>query len=246
MWYSAVSELRAEQIDTVLGNLWHVLNPSLQVLIYFLVFGRILGVDRGVDNFLPFVAIGIFSFTFMRRVVIQGSKSIVSNQGLIQSISFPLATLPMSVLVTELVAFASPLAVMLGVAILTGEPVTITWVLILPVVFLMSIFSLGLAFIAARVTYAVRDFQNVLDFLFRMAFYFSGVIFLVDRYIPDPNLRRIANLNPFLDLLYMQRWAVAGMDIEPLAVVSGLVWSFATVLFGYLFFRAREREYGRD
>ena len=246
LWYSAVSELRAEQIDTVLGNLWHVLNPSLQVLIYFLVFGQILGVDRGVDNFLPFVGIGIFSFTFMRRVVIQGSKSLISNQGLIQSISFPLATLPMSVLASELVAYASPLTVMLAVAVVTGEPITLSWLLVLPIVGLMALFSLGLAFVAARITFHVRDFQNILDFLFRMAFYFSGVIFLVDRFVADPGLRRIAKLNPFLDLLYLQRWAVMGMEIEPYVAVAAVLWSIASVLFGYLYFRAREKDYGRD
>jgi teichoic acid transport system permease protein len=55
VWYSALSELRTQQTDTVLGNVWHLLNPALQISVYFVVFGLILGTDRGIDNFLPFL-----------------------------------------------------------------------------------------------------------------------------------------------------------------------------------------------
>jgi teichoic acid transport system permease protein len=233
-------------MNTVLGNLWHLLNPCLQILVYWVVFGLVLGTDRGVDNFLPFLAIGIFSFQFMRRVIIQGSKSIIANRGLIQSISLPLATLPMASLASELVAYAFPLLVMLGVAIASGELPTLSWLLVVPIVGLMSMFSLGMAFVTARITFHVRDFTNLLDFLFRMLFYFSGVIFLVDRFVPDPALRHLVNLNPFVDFLYLQRWAVMGMPVAGLAVISAFVWAFGGLLFGYLYFRRREGEYGRE
>lgn len=233
-------------MDTFLGNLWHLLNPALQIIVYWVVFGLVLGTDRGVDNFVPFLAIGIFSFQFMRSVIIKGSKSLIANRGLIQSISFPLATLPMSALVSELVALVFPLLVMLTVAILSAELPRLSWVLVVPIIGLMSLFSLGMAFVTARITFHVRDFTNILDFIFRMLFYFSGVIFLVDRFVTDPALLRLVYLNPFVDLLYMQRWAVMGMPVSGLAVASGFAWAFGGLILGYLFFRAREGEYGRE
>ena len=65
VWYQAASDLRGRQINTALGNLWHLLNPLLTVGTFYLVFGLVLGTDRGVDNFLLFLTVGIFFFQFI-------------------------------------------------------------------------------------------------------------------------------------------------------------------------------------
>jgi teichoic acid transport system permease protein len=246
LWYAAVSELRAQEMDTFLGNLWHLFNPALQIFVYFIVFGQILGTDRGVDNFIPFLAIGIFSFGFIRSIAMSGAKSLVSNSGLIKTISFPLTTLPISVAVSELVAFGFPLAVMLGVAVLTGEFPALTWLAIAPIIGLQWLFAVGLGFMAARITFHVRDFQNILGFLFRMAFYFSGVLFLVDRFVPNPTARHIVNFNPFFDYLSLQRWAVMGDPVPGAVVAAAFMWAIVTPVLGFVWFRRKEGEYGRE
>jgi teichoic acid transport system permease protein len=62
----AVGEMRTQNMDTVLGNVWHILNPLLLIGIYYLVFGVILGLSErgGVDNFLAFLAVGVFMFHY--------------------------------------------------------------------------------------------------------------------------------------------------------------------------------------
>jgi len=246
LWFSAVSELRAEEVDTVLGNVWHVINPTLQMLIYYLIFGLILQTNRGVDNFFPFVAIGVFSFQHMKRIVVKGSKSLVANRGLIRSISFPLATLPIAVAISEVVGFVFPTIVMLTVAIAFHEPPTWAWLAIFPIFVLQTMFALGLGFVAARINYYVRDFGNALDFLFRMTFYFSGVIFLVERFVRQPTARHIVDFNPFFDFLSLQRWAIMGWEVNRTQVFAAFGWATIGLTLGYLFFRAREQDYGRE
>ena len=82
IWYVATSELRSQQIDTVLGNLWHLLNPALSIAIYYLIFGLLLQTTRGVDNFILFLTIGLFVFQFTQRSTISGATSIGKNLGL--------------------------------------------------------------------------------------------------------------------------------------------------------------------
>lgn len=246
VWYAAVSEVRTQQTDTVLGNLWHLVNPILQIAVYFVVFGLILGTDRGVGNFLPFLAIGIFAFGYTRKVVIGGARSLIRNRGLIHSISFPRAVLPLSLSVTETVAFAFPFATMLGLSVITGETPSLRWLLVLPVFAAQALFSLGVGFIAARITFYFRDFENILDFLFRMAFYFSGVLFYVDRFVRNPTARHLADLNPLLDFISLYRWAVMDIPVSGLLVISTLAWTLATPVLGYVWFQRRERDYGRE
>ena len=50
--------LHAENLDTVLGNVWFLLNPILMSTVYLLVFGVLLDVDRGAENYIPFLVGG--------------------------------------------------------------------------------------------------------------------------------------------------------------------------------------------
>jgi len=246
MLFAAGSDLRTQQMDTVLGNVWHVLNPLLQISVYFIVFGLILGTDRGVGNFLPFLAIGIFGFGYMRRVILGGAKSLYKNRGLIHSISAPRAIFPIAVMLTEAAAFGFPFMVMLVVAVVTGESVSLRWLILLPVFVLQSMFAVGMGFIAARITFYFRDFENILEFLFRMAFYFSGVLFLVDKFVRNPTARQIVDLNPLLDYISLYRWAVMDIPVGSRLVLSAIGWAIVAPVAGYLWFQRRERDYGRE
>src|SRR5665809_10482 len=78
-----LGELRAQHMNTVLGNIWHLLNPMLQVGVYFLVFKVLLGTDRGIDNFITYLAIGVFCFGYMQRSITECASSIIKNECLI-------------------------------------------------------------------------------------------------------------------------------------------------------------------
>ncbi len=85
------------QQDTLLGNLWHLGNPLLSVAVYYLIFGVVLGVTRGIDNYILWLSIGVFAFGLTTSTVLGGATSIASNKGLIRSIRFPRALLTVSV-----------------------------------------------------------------------------------------------------------------------------------------------------
>ena len=74
----ARGEFRSKHLNTILGGLWNVLNPLLQVGVYWLIFGVLLGTDRGVTNFVGFLAVGIFTYQFSQRSFLGGASSISS------------------------------------------------------------------------------------------------------------------------------------------------------------------------
>jgi teichoic acid transport system permease protein len=65
-----MGELRANNQDTALGQLWHLLNPLLLVGVYYFMFGLILQIDerRGmdIDDYLQFLIVGVLTFNFTR------------------------------------------------------------------------------------------------------------------------------------------------------------------------------------
>lgn len=247
-WSVARGEIRTQHLDTALGNLWHLINPLLLIGVYYLVFGVILETNRGVTNFLAFLGIGIFTFNYTQKAVLSGGRTLASNIGLIRSLQFPRALLPMSSVLRETMAFSSAAVVMIAVVLITGEPITWRWFLVLPAFALAAVFSLGFAFIAARLADKFRDLLNVLPFLFRIAFYLSGVLYSVEAFLDDPVILRIMLANPFYVYVSLPReYLMTSLEQDAIGWMwlSGVAWAVGGLLVGLLVFRGGEHEYGR-
>lgn len=246
VYFEAISELRNRQVTNVLGNLWHLLNPAINIAIYYLIFGLLLGVDRGVDNFILFLSTGLFVHQLTQKTVTNGAKSIVGNRGLLQAIKFPRALLPLTSSFTELLAAASTFTVLFVVALLTGESPRWSWIMLVPLLAVQFLFNLGASLVAARLTTHFADLQQILPFVFRLVLYASGVIFDVRAYVEsDSWIRWLFTLNPVYCFITFARWSVMGTELPPSVLISGAAWSIGLLMVGFVFFRAGEERYAR-
>lgn len=249
---SAAGELRAQHMNTALGNLWHLLNPVLMIAVYYLIFDVILDISRGMTNFIGFLTVGILAYQWSQKTIIQGSKVILKNQGMLRSLQFPRALLPLAMVLKETLAFLPGVGMMVLVLVLTGENPTLSWFLVLPVFALQVCFNLGASMFMARIGDRFHDAVNLLPFLFRLAFYGSGVLFAVDvrfsRYFTHEWVINLFIANPFYAMISL--WRAALMDSYTVTHLGGVwlsatLWAVLGLVIGALFFRAGEKEYGR-
>ena len=245
MVYSASNELQSRQMTSILGNLWHLLNPLLQIGVYFLVFGVILGVNRG-ENYFAFLSIGIFVFGFTQRSTMSGSSSITNNKGLLNAFSFPRALLPVTSTLTEAMATFAPIVVIYVVSIASGISPSLRWLALLPLLGVQLVFNFGCALTAARATNSVRDLTQVLPFVFRILLYVSGVLFDVRLYAEGKGYEWLFQLNPIYCIVTLTRWSVLGGDFPAKSLAVFTVWSVVAAVGGLLWFRAGEGSYGRE
>jgi teichoic acid transport system permease protein len=245
-----LGELRAQNQDTALGQLWHLLNPLMLIGIYFFIFQVILQVEsrRGIDNYLAFLTVGVITFNYTRSAVQSGARMIVKNRKLVQSINFPRAILPLSSMVSETISHLYAIPVLFAMVLLSGignEPVRPkwTWLLILVVLAVQVLLNLGLAMITARLTFHFRDVQQFLPFLLRLALYASGVLIPLDM-IPQATVRRILQLNPIYNVIEMARDVVLDGTLQPRAWLIGITSTLVIFVFGFWYFRRAENEYG--
>lgn len=246
MWYVSTSELRSRQINSILGNLWHLINPLLQISVFFIFFGLVLDTQRGVDNFLGYLSIGIFVYGYTQKSATAGAKSLVKYRGLIQIVSFPRATLPLTTTITEGLATVPPYVLMLFVALVTGETPQLSWLLVVPYFLIQTTFNAGLAMITARAVSHIADIQQVLPFIFRLGFYFSGVLFNLNAYVDGKSYELMFRLNPLYCFLEINRAALldgSAFEWQLLAIAAG--WSVVSIVFGMWWFRRAEDSYGQ-
>jgi teichoic acid transport system permease protein len=240
----ADNDLRAKHMNSVLGQLWHLLNPALMILVYFLIFGVVLDARRGVDNYVTFLVIGVVLFRFSQNTIIGSAQCITKNLGLIRSIQFPRALVPVSMVLENLFALVPAMVLVLVTAVLDGADLGARTLLLPLVIVVTALFTLGVGLAAARAGAALTDLSQVLPHLFRILFYMSGVLFAVDQFIADETIRSLFALNPFFCAISAARWSLMGEPLTGLVLVSFATWTVVALLAGLTFFRRAEHRFG--
>jgi teichoic acid transport system permease protein len=245
-----LGELKAQNQDTVLGQLWHLLNPLLLIGIYYAIFGIALDVQarRGVDAYLPFLIVGIITYNYTRSSAEAGARMILKNRDLVRSINFPRAILPLSAMVSETVSYLYSLPVMLVLLLLidNGPSVSWRWLLLIPVVVVHAVFNLGLSMAVARISFHFHDVRQFLPYALRLYLYGSGVIIPINEdIVRNDALRTVLQLNPMYNIIEMAREALLGGPFRPQVWILGSAWALVFLIGGFWFFRRAENEYGR-
>lgn len=248
-----IAESRAKMSSSTRKNLlgygWLFLNPLLSVLAYWFIFGYILQTQRGIDNFLGFLVVGVFFFSFTSKCMTGGTGAIRSGASMIKGFQFPRAALPISTVVRNFLDFMPTLLVMVIVLAIVPPLEVITWriVLVIPVIILQTLFNVGLACFLARLGHKFPDLTNLMSIISRFWFYGSGVFFSIeDRLGNHPMLLEAMQYNPMHAYLTIARDSLLyRVDSDPKMWVIGAVWAIGLLIVGFLFFWRGEEDYGR-
>jgi teichoic acid transport system permease protein len=234
--------MRQRNMDTLLGSSWHVLNPLFQAGIYYLLFGVLLQQRAGVENYPAWLIIGLFLFGLTQKSVQSSARIIVTKAAMLRNLNFPAGILPISVNLSEMLAFIPAAGVMVLVVLLTGERPALVWILLVPLVLLQFFMNLGLSFIVARLTVHFRDLDNLLNHLLRMWMYFSGVLFPIDL-APEGWVRELLRVNPPHTFLATARGLLLDGVLDTRAATLALLWTVVALVLGLLFFHRNEGRY---
>lgn len=231
---------------TLLGNAWQILTPLLNAAVYYFIFGIILAGRRGIENFAAYLVIGVFVFHFMTGVINTAARVISKNLNLIRTLHFPRAVLPVVTTVTAARRFAPAVVVMLAIVLVTGEPIRLQWLALVPAVALLTAFTLGLGLIVARLGARVPDTPQFLPFLLRTWTFSSGIFFSIDARVSNHTVNTLLHCQPgavAIDLfrgllvsshsMYRYDWLLLGF------------WSLLALAAGLLYFWRGEGDYAR-
>ncbi|WP_346960011.1 ABC transporter permease [uncultured Arthrobacter sp.] len=248
IYFDARARVASGHDKTNLGLAWLVLTPLLSGLSFYLIFGLLLGTSKGIDNFIGYLLIGVFTFQLTTRSITGGARSLTSNTSMIRAFQFPRAALPISLNVRELLSHIPVTIVMLLLIIFTDPPEIISWrwLLIVPAILLQSLFNLGIGMLLAPLILRIPDFGMLLSFVIRLWMYASAVFFAEHRFDSVPVLRTIMDFNPAFQVIKIIRDSVL-YDTTPSwrswAVLA--VWALASLAVGLVIFWRGEERYGR-
>ncbi|MGW1449380.1 ABC transporter permease [Micromonospora sp. NPDC002411] len=246
----ANAKLVASYSNAKLGQLWQVLTPLTNAAVYYLIFGVVLA-QNDMPNYIAYLTTGLFIFNFTQSAVLTGTQAISSNLGLIRALHFPRASLPLSTTLTQFQQLLASMVVLIGIVLVTGEPITLKWLLLIPALFLQAVFNAGVVLLVARMGSKASDLKQVMPFVLRTWMYGSGVLYNVSLFERLPAwATTVVQYNPLLVYIELARYAL--LEEAPLLNESltqlwlvGAGWALVAGIGGFIYFWRGEQEYGR-
>lgn len=234
-----------------LGQLWQVLTPLTNAAVYYLIFGVILGTKAHVPNFIAYLCVGVFVFNFAQTVALGGTSAITGNLGLIRALHFPRASLPLAATLTQFQQLLASMIVLVGIVLVTGEPITLKWLMVVPALLLQAVFNAGIVMVVARMGAKASDLKQVMPFILRTWMYGSGVLYSVSLFERLPGwATTVVQFNPMLVYIELARYSL--LEQAPLLNESltqlwlvGAAWAVLAGVGGFIYFWRGEQEYGR-
>ncbi|MDY0409437.1 ABC transporter permease [Virgibacillus soli] len=210
-------ELKSNNKNNYLGILWEFLNPAIQILIYWFVFGTLrsrapVEVGNVEIPFFTWLLAAFFLWTFFYQSTIQGSKSIYSRLRMLSKMNFPMSIIPSYVIFSQFYIHLVMITVSVIIFQFLGFYINIYYLQLL--YFLLAGYSLMLAIslITSTLSTIVRDIHMLLNSALRMMLYVSGVLWPLSILSDHPVLLKFLNLNPVLYLVEGYRAAFFGTE----------------------------------
>jgi teichoic acid transport system permease protein len=244
VWHLARTQMKAENYDTVLGQLWLLLNPLLMAAVYMFVRSilRPPGGEGDRNDIIAHLITGIFMYQYISGCLSYGARSISANKSLVLNTSFPRAIFPLAAVTQSFVEFLPGLVVVVLANLVLGQPLAWGLLLWLPLILvLLTVMGLGLAFLFAPLSVFVKDTQNLLRFILRLWFFATPIFYTIAE-VPA-NLRVWLELNPLYPFFAVIEQAFDGQVPGVGYVLWALAWAVGTLVAGVVVFLVRERDF---
>jgi lipopolysaccharide transport system permease protein len=235
----ARAAIRKQGANTLLGNVWWVMDPLLQLVVY-VIFVEIIA-PRSVPAYPLFILAAILPWKWFNTAVQDSTASVTSQDKLIKQIQFPKIVLPLAAMTVAVVDFAFGLIPLLLIMLLFADRIS-AYLLLIPVIGVVQyVFTLAVGLIVAAGNVFFRDLANVVRHVLRLWWFLSPGLYSIHQlenagfFRDHATIRNLALLNPFAVLFDAYRSVIYGAEPSGTNPGSGPLmpdWSSLAGLLG--------------
>jgi len=228
--------LRSEASQSYLSYAWWLLEPLLQMGVFYIVFDILL--NRGTEDFVAFLLCGIIPWLWFSKSVNHSGNSISRGKGLISQTYIPKPFFPLVIIGQALVKQTFVFLLLFVFLFVYDYFPSIGWLWLIPIITTQLLLIIAISFIVAFIVPFARDIQYLIDAGLRMTMFGSG-IFYSYKHVFLPEHRNIFLMNPMANLIANYR-RVLMEDIEPL-IGSLAIISLVSILVIFLMTHVMKR-----
>jgi len=232
-------DIKVLYAQTVLGFLWAIFAPLIQIVVFTVIFGRVAKLETEGVPYLLFSTLAMIPWNYMSTAMTSSSMSLVTGNNLLGKVYFPRLVFPIVPILSHFVDFVISLVIL--VAVLVYYRVTLGWNLIFAPVFIlmMMVVSAAIGTMLSALAIRYRDVKFALQFILRLLIFSAPVLYSAAN-IPE-SYRLLYSLNPIVGVIEGFRASLLGTPIPWLYVVPGMITGALLLLLGTLYFKRMER-----
>ena len=236
----------AQYKQTILGPAWAIIQPMLTTVIFTVVFGSMAGLSAdGVPSFLFYMS-GTIAWTYFSTCLTKTADTFTGNARIFGKVYFPRLVMPISIVLTNLIAFSIQFARFLGFLafyIVRGEVHPSIYILLLPLLVVqMAMLALGSGIIISALTTKYRDLKMLISFGVQLWMYGTPVAYDI-RIVPQ-KLLGMYMLNPMTPIINSFRKAFLGIGVfQPRYYLCGWGVTLVILFIGVILFNQVEKTF---
>jgi len=238
LWIMTEKELKARYKRTLLGILWLVANPFLQMIVIGFIFTFII--KKPIKNYYFYLFIGLLVWNFFSTSLIRATSSIVYERSLIKKSVFPKSVIPLSVILSNFVHFVLAL-IIFSIPVLFIDTFYLAKI---PYFFYAMVFlfilTIGLSLIISALNVRYRDVNFLVQAILLIWFYATPIIYTFS-FIPH-KLIWMWRFNPMTSIVqsFQTVFADAASPSLTMMLINSLV-ILTTMFIGIRVFQKKSR-----
>ena len=237
-------DIKVKYKQTFLGFLWVILQPLALMLIFSVVWQKIVKYGPLDIPYNLFAYSGLILWSLFSSGINSAGESMISNANLVKKIYFPRIIVPAAALLTALFDFIMTFSIYIILIFYYSLDLNIirfsTFTLCAVCITLAASYGVGL--IIASTTAKYRDFRYIVPFLLQAMFFITPVIYPIKIYQSEI-LRFILSLNPLAGAIELIRSALTNNPVDASTISLSCLVTLIIMAGGHLSFRGMETHF---
>ncbi|MGE0159740.1 MAG: ABC transporter permease [Gemmatimonadales bacterium] len=238
-WQLLLRDLKARYKQTVLGGIWSLGQPVMELLVYAVVFGAVLRAPSDDAPYPLFAYVGVVLWTFVAGALTRSTSSITGHAGLVSSAPFPKAAIPLAAVGAALADTMLSTILLIAALVYYQAPLTPQVAWLVPIGAILLAFVTGLALISSALNVFYRDIHHLVGLGVRLWLFLTPVVYAASA-VPD-RYRAVYALNPLVGVFEAVRAVlIRGEAPDPSLLVFPAAAAAAAAVGGVLLFQRTE------
>jgi ABC-2 type transport system permease protein len=222
LWLMSATEFKRVYFGTVLGYVWSLVRPLMLFAVLLFVFTQIFRLGSEVPNYPILLLLGIVLFSFFQEATQNAVTSVVAQEGIVRKTQFPRLVIPLAVVFTALFNLCLNLLVVFVFILAWGIDPTWTWLLLIPALAVLFIFTTAVSMVLSVLYVRFRDTLIIWTVAAQVLFYATPILYPIE--IVPEDYWQLVFINPLAPLFEQIRvWVIDPTAPSATSVVGGVV-----------------------
>lgn len=245
LYFMTLRDVTVLYKQTILGFAWAIINPLFQIVVFSLIFGKLVGVKPDIDGmpYAVFSCLAVIPWNYFSNSLNASSASLISANAILTKVYFPRMIFPLVPILSKLVDLSISFLILIGMIIYFRYPIGMNIIFIPIPLLLVILTAAGLGFWFAALSIQYRDFKFALSFTLPLLMYVAPVAFPASTVLHKlgASLYHLYALYPMVGAIEGFRGCFASHAMPwPLLALSG-VSAFLLFLSGAWYFKRMEK-----